>query len=188
VTQAELLRYLVEALEEIGIEYMISGSQASVYYGEPRLTIDIDVVANVQPAHVGALLERFPPPDFYLSEHAIRDALHQQGQFNIIHGSSGVKIDVVVPKDTAYDRVEFSRRQRLPVLPGREAYFARPEDVIIYKMIYFREGGADRHLRDIAGMLRVSPAEIDTAYVDHWARDLGLTDIWEGVRRRAREA
>jgi hypothetical protein len=36
VTQAELLRYLMESLEELGIEYMITGSQASIYYGEPR--------------------------------------------------------------------------------------------------------------------------------------------------------
>ncbi len=188
MTQAELLRYLVEVLEGVGIDYMISGSQASIYYGEPRLTIDIDVVADINPGHVGPLLERFPSPDFYLSEHAVREALARRGQFNIIHSTSGVKIDVVLPKNTAYDGVEFSRRRRQPLLPGRDAYFARPEDVILYKMIYFREGGAERHLRDIAGMLRISGPDIDTAYIDGWARELGLTEIWEAVRRRAGHA
>jgi hypothetical protein len=52
-------------------------------------------------------------------------------------------------------------------------------------MLYYREGRSDRHLRDIASMLRISGAEIDTRYVHEWAQHLGLSDIWEAVRRRA---
>lgn len=185
MNQAELLRYLVEAFEALGIDYMISGSQASIYYGEPRFTQDIDVVADVTPAHVLALLEQFPLPEFYLSEDAVREAIQGRGQFNIIHPTSGLKIDVMLRKDAPYDRLEFERRQRQPLLPGKEAYFARPEDVIIYKMIYFRERRSDRHLRDVASMLRISGAEIDTRYVAEWAGRLGLSEIWEAVCRRA---
>ena len=185
MNQAELLRYLVEAFEALGIEYMISGSQASILYGEPRFTQDIDVVAEITPTHVPGLLERFPFPEFYLSEEAVLEAIQARGQFNIIHAASGLKIDVLLVKHTPYDRHEFERRQRQPLLPGKDAYFARPEDVIIYKMLYFREGRSERHLRDIASMLRVSGAEIDTRYVDEWAQRLGLSDIWETVRRRA---
>lgn len=184
--QAELLRYLVEGFEALGIDYMISGSQASIYYGEPRFTQDIDMVADVTPAHIPALLERFPFPEFYVSPDAVREAIQARGQFNIIHPGSGLKIDVLLVKHTPYDRLEFERRHRQPFLPGKEAYFARPEDVIIYKMIYFREGRSERHLRDIASMLRISGAEIDTQYVDEWAQRLGLTGIWEAVRRRAK--
>lgn len=63
--QAELLRYMVETLESLGIDYMVSGSQASIYYGEPRMTQDIDVIAEVTPAHLPGLLERFASPQFY---------------------------------------------------------------------------------------------------------------------------
>ncbi len=171
MNQAELLRYLVEAFEALGIDYMISGSQASIFYGEPRFTQDIDIVAAVTLAHVPGILERFPFPEFYVSEAAVP--------------ASGLKIDVVLVKHTPYDRLDFERRQRQPILPGKETYFARPEDVMIYKILYFREGRSDRHLRDIASMLRVSGAEIDIRYVDEWARQLGLSDIWEAVRRRA---
>jgi hypothetical protein len=184
MNQAELLRYIVETFEALGIDYMISGSQASIYYGEPRFTQDIDLVAEVQAAHVPALLERFPFPEFYLSEDAAREAIRARGQFNIIHPASGLKIDVLLRKETPYDRLEFDRRRRQPLLPGKEAYFARPEDVIIYKMIYFREGRSERHLRDIASMLRISAAEIDTGYVDQWAQRLDLSEIWKEVRRR----
>lgn len=187
MTQAELLRYLVDALEELGIEYMIVGSQASIYYGEPRFTQDIDVVAAATPADVPRLLERFPLPDFYLSEEAAREAIGRRGQFNIIHPASGLKIDVLIKKDRPYDRLQFERRQRHPLVPGRDAYFARPEDVILYKMLYFQAGGSERHLRDIASMLVVSGAEIDTGYISDWAARLDLADIWEAVLRRARE-
>jgi hypothetical protein len=98
-------------------------------------------------AHVPGLLARFPPPEFYRAEDAIRDAISTRGQFNIIHPESSLKVDVIARKDTPYDLVEFSRRQWRPALEKREAYFARPEDVIIYKMIYYRQGGSERHLR-----------------------------------------
>ncbi len=127
MNQAELLRHVVETLEALGIAYMVSGSQASVYYGEPRMTQDIDVVAEVTLAHLPTLLGRFPSPDFYASAETAREAVIARTQFNIIHSSTGLKVDIVVRKDTPYHRAEFERRRREPILPGRNAYFARPE-------------------------------------------------------------
>lgn len=184
MNQAELLRYVVETLDTLGIDYMVSGSHASIDYGEPRMTQDIDVVADVTLAHLPALLERFAEPEFYVSEEAARDATATRGQFTIIHSLTGLKIDIVVRKDTPYHQVEFDRRWRQPLLPGIEAYFARPEDVILNKRLYFQEGGSERHLRDIAGMLRVSGPEIDTRYIGDWAQRLGVGDSWQAVRRR----
>ncbi|MBI4591674.1 MAG: hypothetical protein HY725_22840 [Candidatus Rokubacteria bacterium] len=177
---------MVETLEALGVEYMVSGSQASIYYGEPRMTQDIDIVADMTLSHLPGLLERFALPEFYLSEEAAREAIVARGQFNIIHSPTGLKIDVVVRKDTPYHRGEFERRRREPLLPGRTAYFARPEDVILNKLLYFQQGGSERHLRDIAGMLRVSEAEIDMRYIDEWARRLGVDGIWQVVRERGK--
>ena len=46
-------------------------------------------------------------------------------------------------------------------------------------MWYYREGGSEKHLRDIAAMLQVSGDEIDTAYVDAWSGKLGLAEQWQ---------
>jgi hypothetical protein len=184
VTQADLLRYLVETLDGLSLDYMIVGSHASIYYGEPRFTQDVDVVVEVSPPALSGFLERFPPPDFYVSEDAAREAITQRGQFNIIHGASGVKVDIFLGKDTEYDRLRFQRRRRLPLVPGRDAYFARAEDVILYKLLYFRQGGSERHLRDVAGILSVSGADVDAAYVSLWASRLGVLDLWETARGR----
>lgn len=185
MTQAELLRYLVDTLEALGIEYMITGSQASIYYGEPRFTQDIDVVAEIDATHVPALAARFAPPEFYLSEEAAREAIARRGQFNIVHSGSGLKVDVVVRKDSPFARTEFERRRRQPILPARDACFARPEDVILHKLVFVRQGASERHLRDIAGILRISGAELDLAHVSAWAERLGVADLWDAVQRRA---
>ena len=187
MSQAELLRYLVDTLERLGLEYMIVGSHASIYYGEPRFTQDVDVVVELTPPALAGFLQQFPPADFYVSEETARDAVAQRGQFNIIHGASGVKIDVFIGKDTDYDRLRLQRRQRLPLTPDREASFARPEDVILYKLMYFRQGGSDRHLRDIAGIVAVSGADLDPEYLSRWAERLGVADLWEATRRRAED-
>jgi len=185
VTQAELLRYVASVFEDLGVVYMIGGSQASVYYGEPRFTQDIDVVTDLRREDIPALLEHFPAGEYYVSAEAAREAVETRGQFNIIHPTSGLKVDVFANKDTDYDRLRLERRQRLPLVPGRDAYFARPEDIILYKMLYFREGQSEVHLRDVLGIIRISGRDVDTAYVSEWARRLGLADIWMAVSKRA---
>ena len=184
MTQAELLRYLAEALESLGVDYMIGGSQAAMYYGEPRLTRDVDVIVKLRLDDLPALVDRFPPEDFYLDAQSAREAIIALGQFNIIHPTSGLKIDVYVNPDTPYDRTRLTRRRRLPLVPGVEAYFARPEDVILYKLLYARQVASDLHLRDIVGILRVSGADLDEAYVTEWAGRLGVASTWEDVRRQ----
>jgi hypothetical protein len=186
MTQAELLRYLVEVLETLGAGYMIGGSQAAMYYGEPRLTRDVDVIVALRLDHLTALLRGFPADEFYVDEQAAaQHAIGAAGQFNIIHPGSGLKIDVYVNPDTPYDRARLGRRQRLPLLPGVNAYFARPEDVILYKLLYHRQVESGSHLRDVLGILRVSGPELDEPYITEWAEHLGLRALWEQIRKQA---
>ena len=164
---------------------MIGGSHASVYYGVPRLTRDIDAIVALRAEHLSTLLDRFPADEFYVDAEAARDAIRTGGQFNIIHPRSGLKIDVYVNPDTPYDRTRLSRRQKLPLGAGAEAYFARPEDVILYKLLYHRPGASGLHLRDIVGIIRVSRHELDERYMAEWAERLGLARLWEEVRAEA---
>src|SRR3989304_5258952 len=92
----ELLGHIVEILERLQIPYIVTGSIASMAYGEPRLTNDIDIVADVEEKHISGLLEAFPPNEFYISEDMIRDAIRRKSQFNIIHPASGLKIDIII--------------------------------------------------------------------------------------------
>ena len=182
--QSELLELVCSVLKQQGLEYLIVGSQATIVYGEPRFTNDIDIVVNLDLARLNAFLEAFPADDFYVSVAAARDAIMQHGMFNIIHPSSGLKIDVIIPGNNDYERRRFDRGRSVKVGPDFEAVFASPEDVIIKKMEFFKIGGSDRHLRDIAGVIKISGEKIDRDYIATMAACFGLTEIWQGILNR----
>lgn len=180
----ELLERVVGIFERLGIPYLVTGSVAAMAYGEPRLTNDIDIVAGVTEEQIPALAAAFPAEDYYISAEMIREAVREQDQFNIIHPASGLKIDVIIRRDTPFDQSRFQRVRRIHPAPSYEADFAAPEDVIIKKMEYYREGGSEKHLRDITGMLLTSGNEIDRDYIALWAGRLGLTEIWSAIIAR----
>jgi hypothetical protein len=186
VEQAELLRRVIDILEDQRIVYLLVGSLASGVYGEPRLTADVDVVVELDPTQAAKLCAAFPAPEYYVSETAAREAVARVGQFKVIHPASGNKIDFIMARTDGWGRSQIARRRREQILPGRPGYTAAPEDVILGKLWYYREGGSEKHLRDVAGMLQVSGDEIDTAYVDDWSEKLGLATEWQMVLHRLR--
>jgi hypothetical protein len=183
MTQADLLRHLVEALEALDADYMIGGSHAGMYYGEPRLTRAIDVIVDLHLDHLRPLLAYFPGDTFYVEDAAAREAIQTRRQFNIIHPASGLKIDVYINPDTPYDRTRLARRERLPMLPGVDAYFVRAEDVILYKLLYIQQVESAMHARDVLGILRVSGPELDERYIAQWADQLGVRTLWDRIRQ-----
>lgn len=185
--QSELMRLVVRTFESLDIPYMITGSHASAYYGEPRFTRDIDIVAEIQEGQVDDFVSFFPPNEYYCDKDIIKTEIKRHGQFNIIHTVSGLKVDVILRKETPFSRMEFSRRKRSKVFSDQEANFVAPEDVIIKKMAFYKEGGSEKHLRDITGILKISGDAVDRNYISEWAKRLELTDIWDAVQKRLNE-
>jgi hypothetical protein len=181
--QTDLLRFVATAFERRGFTYAITGSHASIAYGENRFTNDIDVVVELAPNQLPSLLSEFPNDEFYVSEDGAKYAVLHGGQFNIIHQDSQQKVDVIVPRDKDWPD-QFARRVRLPTDAGRDAWFISAEDLILNKMHFYREGGSDKHLRDIGGVMKISGADLDRAYIATWADRLALTEIWQELQRR----
>jgi hypothetical protein len=182
--QADLLRKISAALESLGTPYAITGSQASIAYGENRVTNDIDVVADLDLAKLERFLAFFPANEFYASADAARTAVTDGGQFNIIDPTSAQKIDVIIPRDD-FDRGVLARACRVSTGAGT-ARFITPEDLIVKKMQFYVEGASEKHLRDIAGMLLISGQSIDRGYVEQWSHKLGLDDVWKAVQERVK--
>jgi hypothetical protein len=79
--QDELLRFTVAARERIGVPYLVTGSVATIFFGEPRFTNDLDVVVHLPADRVTEFCARFPPEDFYLDREAVtRGRRRVQGQ------------------------------------------------------------------------------------------------------------
>jgi len=182
---SELLQYAVQVLEKLGLRYFVTGSTATIFYGEPRFTNDIDIVVDLPSERVAELCAAFPANEFYISEEAARRAVARKGQFNVIHPASGLKLDLMIPVEDAFNRSRFARVRRLHPSSDYEAVFASVEDVILKKMEYYREGGSEKHLRDIAGVLKISGGAVDRGYIEEWVGRLGLEEVWGRIRERA---
>lgn len=179
----DLVEIFVRPLQEAGVAYMVSGSLASMHYGEPRLTLDVDLALHLEEGKEAAFLELFESGAFY---HPPLDVLKvevrrpSRGHFNLIHFESGFKADCYPSKNHPYWTWAWENR-RLEKIGEGDVYLAPPEYVIMWKMEFFREGGGDKHLRDIRGMLAVSGAEMDLPLLAAAAQKLGLTEIWNQV-------
>lgn len=179
------LARLVDGLcASLRLPYYVTGSVASVQYGESRTTHDLDVVIELPSWRVPEFCRAFPLPDWYIEPEAVLRAVQSSSQFNVINSTEGLKIDVMPAGVSQYDESRLARARRLDLPGGGSAMFAAPEDVILKKLEFFREGGSDKHLRDIASMLKVSGPEIDLAYIEGWTVRLGVTAEWDLMKRR----
>ena len=178
--QATLL--VVEALEALGVPYLIGGSLASAVHGVVRTTMDADLVADLQPEHAEPLAQALGDA-FYVDAASIRDAIRHRSSFNVIHLESMFKVDIFIPKQRPFDRAQLQRRtkQVIATEPEREAYVATAEDTILAKLEWYRRGGevSDRQWQDVLGVLKVQGNRLDLAYLRQWAASLGVSDLLE---------
>jgi hypothetical protein len=177
VSLAALLAGTIARLERAGVPYMITGSVASSYHGEPRATRDLDIVIDPDPAGITRLVGELEAAGLYVDAGAALRALGDRTQFNAIDGATGWKVDFLVRKDRAFSREEFARRTRADLL-GTTAWLASPEDTIIAKLEWAMASGSDLQLGDVAGMLDVGGNSLDLVYVGRWVADLGLQAPW----------
>ncbi len=176
----EVFKDVIQHLESESIPYMVVGSVASMIYGEARMTRDMDIVIDIAPESLGRFESLFPFEKFYCPPTEIlRQELSERGQFNLIHHDSGLKIDVVIRKDSDHGRTEFARKKRLPFWEGFGAFVASPEDVILKKLVFYREGESQKHLTDIRGIL--AETQVDKHYLDEWLDKLGLKNYWAKI-------
>ena len=179
--QSDLLLFLCRHLNQIGCRYLITGSHATIAFGEPRFTNDIDVVVDLELRDLDRFCDGFPQQEFYLSRDAAKEAVAQRHMFNIIHPTSGLKIDVVISKQTPFDALRFNRGVQIPIADDCGAVFTSAEDIILQKMKWHRSGGGQRHLDDIAGVVRIQGDKLDRAYIAEQAGKLEVLDLWRDL-------
>jgi hypothetical protein len=159
------------------------GAMATIAYGEPRFTNDIDLVLDLTPELINEFCKSFPDSDYYLSRSAVESAVNNRRQFNIIQTRTSLKVVCILPANS-FDRSDLDRGKRKRVRDDFEAVFAAPEDVILKKLEYYKLGESEKHLRDILGVLKVSSDQIDIDRIEQMAVKLGVTDGWHLVLAR----
>ena len=192
---------ILRTLEAIEAPYMIIGAFAATVYGTTRVTYDIDIVVDLDEKHIEALATAYPLPRYYADPVQMRDSIRMGIMFNIIDTERGEKADLLPLTMASSYRRAFRRRVRqrvdVPSAESFEVWCARPEDVIVGKLMAWAEGRSRKHETDIHEMMvyqylgvdAEQSVAFDESYVDAEALRLGadVAELWETIKASARE-
>ncbi len=181
MSAAGVLRKITEALDRAGIDYMLSGSFASAYYGSSRSTQDIDLVIEATPAKLSKFIETLPRDEYYVESDAALQAYQRRSMFNVIDLATGWKIDLIIRKSRAFSEEEFLRRQRAS-MDGIALFVASVEDAILSKLEWAKLSDSRRQIDDVAGILRLRWDALNHSYLQKWILELGLTEEWSEAK------
>ncbi len=181
---AEFLKLVIDALEAAGVEYLIGGAIAEWAWGEPRATQDLDLVVNISIKTVNKLSKELEKRDMLIPAEIILDSIIEDRAdipINAIHMYSGLKADLYpVREGDELRQSAFQRRQRVDYGPPiGKVYIHSPEDLILYKLLYFSLSQQPKHSRDIAAILRAKKDQLDFGYIEKWVARLGLSSTWK---------
>lgn len=181
-TTPELLQVAMQvgdAIERCGLRYSVGGSLASTLQGEPRSTLDIDVLVELPADRVSALLRELSS-DFYVDADAVARAVAQGTSVNIFHQPTSIKVDLFIAGPGALDRSQLRRRAHLR-LSGGALYVHSPEDILLQKLRWYQLGGevSDRQWRDILGILLVQQGRLDLSFLRALATEAGVLPLLE---------
>ncbi len=182
MTGVDTLRDVVAALDAAGIPHMLAGSFASSLHGVARTTADIDLVIDPPAAAIDRLLTLLDRSRFYVDE-GVAKTLRPGDQFNVVDTSTGWRVDLIHVRDRPFSDREFACRSAATIL-GVDVDVATAEDTVLAKLEWSTTSGS----QDVIDLLRVRRDDLDDAYLDRWAKDLGLTAHLASARRAAAEA
>jgi len=174
----------IRRLNKIECPYMITGAAASIIYGEPRLTNDLDLVLNLKKGDVPKLMQAFPFEEFYCPPEEViilEIGRPLRGHFNLIHHETGFRADVYLAGRDDLHHWALANKKSIQ-LEGEIFWVAPVEYVILRKLEYYREGRSDKHLRDISGILEVSDAQINKGWLEDQISERQLQEEWKAAK------
>ncbi len=175
-------RVIAAILARLGIRYVVGGSVASSVWGEPRTTVDVDLMIEGSAEAVGNLVNELEE-SFYVDRESALDAHARGGSFNAIHFESSMKVDFFMAERNEIASNQLDRRRALEIA-GSMIHFYAPEDLIVRKMMWFRSGGdqSERQWRDILGIVKTSRQILDDVYLEAAAELAGVADLLQRAK------
>lgn len=180
----EALKRIAAILDAAHIPYMLVGSYASSHYGALRSTKDIDLVIAATPAQLKTLISFLPASEYYRDLQMAMDAYRDKSMFNVLDMVTGFKIDLIFVKQGDFDREAF-RRRTSETIGGNPVSVSTPEDIVIAKLDWARQGQSLRQIEDVAGVIKAEWETLDRTYLENWIKKLGLLSQWNDARRQA---
>ena len=182
MTEKDVLLDVGGRLERLGLSYMLTGSLASMYYGIPRFTHDIDIVIQIPPVAIERLVQEFQP-EYFVDAQMVRESYQGILQFNLLHYQTGIKIDFWMTRSDAFHRSMFERRH-CEAIWGQKIWICTPEDIVLHKLFWNQISPSDRQIADVKGVLQVCDKKLDWAYIHKWADQLSVKQILHQIQEQ----
>src|SRR3989344_866459 len=173
----KLVLKVVPILDELKIDYYITGGFAVSAWGRVRSTLDIDIVIKLLKPKVKPLATalRKISKYGYIDEEAAREALRRKGEFNFIDPETGFKVDFWIPKESEQVFSEQLKRRKTKKVFNEKVYFISPEDLIISKLVWYEKSGeSSRHIEDVESIFKISGPKLDLSYLKKQMAKLGV--------------
>lgn len=170
------MREVLEALDDLGIDWFVTGSEAAACYGVLRQTFDIDVVIDLQPSGFDRVAQALP-----------RFAVAAPIEFDdfamasVISTQTAAKVDLIMRRPSPFAKRSMARRQRCGNREFGEIWVASLEDLVVAKLEW-SEGVSELQQRDCSQLLRLNASTIDWPYLERAAAERGVTELLERTR------
>jgi hypothetical protein len=185
----DLIRFY-SLIASVDLPVFVGGSVAASLWGEPRATLDIDLVLAAEAADAERLLSAFPAERYYAPPvEVVRRTLDRAGPggFNVIDMTTSLKADCYAQGRDELIRYGFATAVPIDLQELGLIQVASPTYLIAMKLRYFAMSGQDKHLRDIRGMVMGCADRIDRAVVERWAAAAETLEAWRDCLRRSGE-
>ncbi|MCK4312467.1 MAG: hypothetical protein KAW88_07015 [Candidatus Cloacimonetes bacterium] len=173
-SELDVLFDVVEKLNELHIDYMLTGSLAMNYYAEPRMTRDIDIIIEIFPKDINRFIDKFQK-EYYIAENSVKEAIEQVSSFNIIHNLLVIKLDFIIRKKEEYRKMEFDRKQTIRILDNQINIVSK-EDLIISKLYWAKDSKSEKQKNDIINLLQTG---YNKEYLIEWLITLNLIQFFK---------
>ncbi len=181
------VREVLDALEEVGVQYLIGGAVAVWGWGEARTTRDFDVVVDLPLEQMARFSDSLRDREMLVPVEVMLDLYMSPADLPIkaIHMPTGYKLEIFLLRpDDPLRAIALQRRLLVDFGPNiSEAYVHSPEDLILYKLQYYRLSSQPKHIRDIGSIIAmVGDDSLEHDYLTQWIDRLALQEIWQEIR------
>ncbi len=169
----DVIHWLEEVFDRLGLRRSYGGAIAYNYYGPPRLTQDIDLLALIPDLKAPSLVDELARAGCRHDDRnpraieirAVLDDLRSKAHLAVFV-CHGIRTEIFVPWHPFHHRVIERSPER--DLEGRRIRIHAPEDLIIFKKIFDRP----KDIGDIKAILLAQKGKLDFQRLKSDAREL----------------
>lgn len=185
IQSPEAVQLFIDALNEEGVAYLVTGSLVSNAYGEPRVTYDADFLIEAAPDAMAQVARRLGS-DFERDAQLSFETVTGKVQHKFLHRPSGLLLEAFELSDDAHDQKRFARRRQVLFL-DRMTWFPTPEDVVVQKLRWYALRAREKDMRDVIHVIARQHDALDWPYVEQWCREHGSAEHLAAARAAAAE-